>query len=270
MIELKSPSQLEIMREAGRILAEVLEALRQAVVPKVSTLELNEIAEKTMMKLGGKPAFKGYRGFPASICASVNDEVVHGIPSTRRLQPGDIIGLDVGVVVEGYYSDAAVTMPVGEVSPQAADLIATTETALEKGIAMARASRRLSDISHAVQSYVESRGYSVVREFVGHGIGTQLHELPQIPNFGKPGYGPLLKAGMVLAIEPMVNEGTPDVEIRSDGWTAVTKDRKLSAHFEHTVAVTEDSPEILTQRPKRPRLRRDSPEQSRGSAVGEM
>ncbi len=255
MIELKSPSQIEIMGEAGLIVAEMLEALKAAARPGVSTLELDELARATIIRHGGKPAFKGYRGFPGHICTSVNEEVVHGIPSGRRLKEGDIVGLDAGAVVDGYFADAAVTVPVGRISREAADLIAVTEQALAAGIAKARVGNRLSDISHAVQQVVESHGYSVVREFVGHGIGTQLHEAPQIPNYGEPGYGPQLKKGMALAIEPMVNQGTAAVEILADGWTAVTKDRKLSAHFEHTVVVTESEPEILTQCPKKKRSR---------------
>ena len=249
IIEIKSPSQIQIMREAGRMVQELLELLKQSVKPGVATLELDELARDAVVKEGGRPAFKGYRGFPGHICASVNEEVVHGIPcAKRRLREGDIIGLDAGVIVEGYYSDAAITVPVGQISPEAADLISATQGSLAEGIAAARPGGRLSDISHAVQRAAESRGYSVVREFVGHGIGTQLHEPPQIPNYGRPGFGPELKPGMALAIEPMVNQGGPEVEILKDGWTAVTKDRKLSAHFEHTVAVTESEPEILTRR----------------------
>lgn len=239
------------MRQAGRMVAEVLQVLQESVRPGVSTLELDELALSAMRRLGGKPAFRGYRGFPANICTSVNDEVVHGIPSHRRLNSGDIVGLDVGVEVDGYFSDAALTVAVDGISPEAAELIAVTEQALAEGIAMARSPWRLSDISHAIQRAVESHGFSVVREFVGHGIGTQLHEPPQIPNFGKPGFGPVLKPGMVLAIEPMVNQGEPAVKILPDGWTAVAKDGKLSAHFEHTVAITESEPEILTQCPKK-------------------
>ncbi len=235
------------MREAGRIVAHVLETLKAAVRPGISTLELDELARETMVKKGAKPAFKGYRGFPGHICTSVNEEVVHGIPSRQRLKPGDIVGLDVGAVLEGYYSDAAVTVAVDGISPEVAKLIEVTQRALFEGIAAATPRHRLSDISHAVQRAVEQQGFSVVRDFVGHGIGAQLHEPPQIPNYGDPGFGPVLKPGMVLAIEPMVNQGKPEVEVLSDGWTAVTKDRKLSAHFEHTVAVTEGEPEILTR-----------------------
>ena len=239
------------MREAGRVVGDMIEALRGRLRPGVTTLELDEVARETIERYGAKPAFKGYRGFPAHICTSVNEEVVHGIPSRRALRDGDIVGLDVGAVVDGYYGDAAVTLPVGAVSQKAQELIRVTERALQRGIEMARPGRRLSDISHAVQQEVEAHGFSVVREFVGHGIGTQLHEAPQIPNYGKPGFGPELKAGMVLAIEPMVNEGEAQVRILEDGWTAVTVDGKLSAHFEHTVAVRENGPEILTACPKK-------------------
>ena len=233
--------------------AQLLELLKNAIRPGMTTLELDELARQTIVELGGRPAFKGYRGFPAHICTSVNEEVVHGIPSRRILKTGDIVGIDAGVVVEGYYADAAVTLPVEPISDEARELLQVTQLALEKGIAQARPSGRLSDISHAIQTTVESRGFSVVREFVGHGIGSELHEPPQIPNFGKPGFGPQLQAGMVLAIEPMVNQGVCAVTVLSDGWTAVTKDGKLSAHFEHTVAVTEGDPEILTQCPKKSR-----------------
>ncbi len=239
------------MREAGRVVGEVIEALRERVLPGVTTLELDEIASATVEKLGAKPAFKGYRGFPAHICTSVNEQVVHGIPSRRALREGDIIGLDVGVVVDGYYGDAAVTLPVGAVSEEAWELLRVTERALERGIAMARPGGRLSDISHAVQAEVEAHGFSVVREFVGHGIGAQLHEAPQIPNYGRPGFGVELKPGMVLAIEPMVNKGAAPVRVLEDGWTAVTVDGSLSAHFEHTVAIRENGPEILTECPKK-------------------
>ncbi len=247
MIELKSPSQLEAMRRAGRIVGELLARLQAAVAPGMTTGALDALAGETIAELGGLPAFKGYRGFPGYICTSVNDEVVHGIPGPRVLKAGDIIGLDVGARADGYYGDAAVTVPVGAVSDEARRLITVTRQALEAGIAMAVPGQRLSDISHAVQRVVEAAGFSVVREFVGHGIGTQLHEEPQVPNYGPPGTGPVLKAGMVLAIEPMVNAGRPEVEVLADGWTAVTRDRRFSAHFEHTVAITERGPEILTQ-----------------------
>ena len=246
MIELKSPSQLQLMRRAGVIVRDLLEILEKTVGPGITTLELDNLAEKTIVKMGGQPAFKGYRGYPATICTSVNEEVVHGIPSKRALKPGDIVGIDVGAVIEGYYSDAAVTVALEPISPVARKLMKVTAEALLEGIALATEEHRLSDISHAIQKHVESQGFSVVRDFVGHGIGTQLHEAPQIPNYGEPGFGPSLKAGMVLAIEPMVNEGCPEVHLLDDGWTAVTKDGKLSAHFEHTIAVTKSGPEILT------------------------
>ncbi len=248
MIELKTAGQLEIMRRAGRVVAELLEVLRQAVHPGITTGDLDVLAAETIRRLKAAPAFKGYHGFPATICTSVNNEVVHGIPSRRCLKSGDIIGLDVGAVVDGYYADAAITVPVGEITPAAARLVQATEQALAAGIAQAAPGRRLSDISHAVQRAAEARGYSVVREFVGHGIGTQLHEPPQVPNYGAAGFGPPLKVGMVLAIEPMVNEGKAAVKVLADGWTAVTADGSLSAHFEHTVAVTEQGPEVLTKR----------------------
>jgi methionyl aminopeptidase len=246
-IELKTPEQIAIMRRAGRVVAEVLRCLRQAVREGVTTLELDELAHKTIERLGARPSFKGYRGFPACICTSVNEEVVHGIPSQRVLRKGDIIGLDVGAVVDGYHADAAITVPVEPIGPHARKLLEVTQRALEKGIAMARPGARLSDISHAIQCEAEAHGCSVVREFVGHGIGTRLHEPPQVPNYGQPGLGPKLVPGMVLAIEPMLNLGRPEVRILADGWTAVTLDKSLSAHFEHTVAVTADGPEILTR-----------------------
>ncbi len=247
MIALKSASELASMRAAGRIVGTLLARLRAAAAPGVTTAALDALARDTIAELGGQPAFKGYRGFPAHICTSVNDEVVHGIPGARVLKPGDLVGLDVGARVDGYYADAAITVPVGPVSDEARRLMAVTEQALAAGVAQAVPGRRLSDISHAVQTIAERAGFSIVREFVGHGIGTQLHEAPQIPNYGPPGTGPVLKAGMVLAIEPMVNAGRPEVEVLADGWTAVTKDHRLSAHFEHTVAVTEPGPEILTR-----------------------
>lgn len=246
VIELKTPDQIGIMRRAGRIVGEVLERVGGAVRSGVTTGDLDALAKETILRLGGRPAFKGYRGFPANICTSVNEEVVHGIPSRRRLQSGDIVGLDVGVVLEGYYADAARTVPVGEISPEVRRLLEVTEGALSRGVEAAVVGGRLTDVSHAVQVEAESNGFSVVREFVGHGIGTQLHEPPQIPNYGAAGFGPKLKPGMVLAIEPMVNMGQPEVRILPDGWTAVTQDGSWSAHFEHTVALTESGPEILT------------------------
>ncbi|MGI6554892.1 MAG: type I methionyl aminopeptidase [Bacillota bacterium] len=246
MIILKSNREIDLMREAGRIVALALEKMRTSVKPGITTADLDRIAEEVITGNGARPLFKGYGGFPASICTSVNEEVVHGIPSLRLLNSGDIISIDIGAEKNGYCGDAAVTLPVGEVSEEALNLLQVTKTALEKGIEKACPGNRLSDISHAVQSYAESHGFSVVREYVGHGIGTKMHEDPKVPNFGPPGRGPRLETGMVLAIEPMVNQGTYQVEVLQDGWTVVTRDRKLSAHFEHTVAVTDNGPEILT------------------------
>ncbi len=248
MIILKRPEEIEKIRVACQIVARILAEVSEKVKPGVTTFELDKLSEKLAKKQKAKPAFKGYRGYPYSLCTSVNAEVVHGLPSkTRVLNEGDIISLDFGVVKDGYYGDAAVTLPVGKVSEEAMALIEVTREALYRGIAKADPRHRLFDISHAIQSYVESHGFSVVREFVGHGIGRSLHESPQIPNFGKKGHGVRLKPGMVLAIEPMINQGVHEVEILADNWTAVTKDGKLSAHFEHTIAITEDGPEILTE-----------------------
>lgn len=228
-------------------MAETLEQLKEKVKPGVTTEDLDRIAEESIVKKGGKPAFKGYRNFPATLCASVNSEVVHGIPSKKSLlSEGDIIGLDLGAIYDGFYGDAAITVPVGKISKAAENLIKITEESLYKGIDQAKIGNRLSDISHAVQVHVESAGYTVVREFVGHGIGRNLHEEPQIPNYGDPGQGPRLKKGMVLALEPMVNLGKSAVNILSDKWTVVTKDGSLSAHFEHTISITEEGPVILT------------------------
>jgi methionyl aminopeptidase len=237
------------MRAAGRLVGEVLTALSAKVVPGVTTAELDEVAERLITSAGAVPAFKGYHGYPASICASINDEVIHGIPSGRRvLVEGDIISIDVGASLDGYFGDSAVTLAVGHVSEEAATLLRVTEEALYKAIDKARPGARVSDIGHAVQQHVESYGFSVVREFVGHGIGQRMHEEPQVPNYGDPGRGPRLAEGMVLAIEPMVNAGKPAVKVLADGWTAVTRDKSLSAHFEHTVAVTADGPWVLTSR----------------------
>jgi len=237
------------MRDANRIVAEILAELANRVKPGVSTWELNEYSETLARKYRVRPAFKGYRGFPYALCTSINEEVVHGMPSRERLlREGDIISLDFGVIYRGYYGDAAITVAVGQVDKEAERLLRTTEQSLYKGIAQAVVGNRLSDISHAIQSYVEERGFSVVREFVGHGIGRSLHESPQIPNYGSPGLGVRLKAGMVLAIEPMINQGDSGVEILEDGWTAVTKDRRLSAHYEHSIAITDNGPEILSRR----------------------
>lgn len=248
-MEIKTKDEIAVMRDAGRIVSEILDELEKAVSPGVSTWELDRLAEGLIYKKGAKPAFKGYLGFPASLCASINHEVVHGIPSKKRkLVPGDLMKLDFGVVYRGYYGDAARTVPVGEVSPQAMALVEATRESLARAITAVVSGNRIGDIGHAVQSFVEPCGFSVVRDFVGHGIGKKLHEQPQIPNFGEPGTGMKLRPGMVLAIEPMVNLGTPQVEILDDDWTAVTVDRKLSAHFEHTVVVTENGPEVLTRR----------------------
>jgi methionyl aminopeptidase len=249
MIMLKSPREIEVMRRAGHVLADVVDHLRSSVRAGVSTLEIDEEVEAFISDRGARPAFKGYRGFPATVCVSINEEVVHGIPSAhRRLKEGDIVGLDLGCIVDGYYADCAFTLALGEVPPAVQRLLDVTRESLERGIAQCRPGRRLSDVSHAVQAYVESNGLGVVRTFVGHGIGRALHEEPQVPNFGEPGRGPQLRPGMVLAIEPMVTMGSGDVRILDDGWTAVTRDGSLAAHFEHTVAVTEDEPDVLTRR----------------------
>jgi len=246
MIIIKSSREIEQLRKPSAIVAEVLQRLRKAVVPGVTTRELDQITEDVILARGALPAFKAYRGYPASLCASINEQVVHGIPNQRRLEQGDIVSLDVGASLNGYFGDAAITLPVGTVDPEAERLLKVTEQALTLGIEQARKGNRLFDISFAVQRWVESHGFSVVRDFVGHGIGKSLHEEPQIPNFGAPHQGPRLEEGMVFALEPMVNEGTYEVKILSDGWTVVTADRKRSAHFEHTIAVTDSDPEILT------------------------
>jgi len=246
MIVVKSMHEFLLMQKAGRIVATVLNELEAAIKPGVTTKELDEIAETTILKLGGVPAFKGYGGFPASICTSVNEEVVHGIPGKRVLKEGDIISIDVGAFYEGYCGDAARTFPVGRISPLAEQLLQVTKEALEKGVAMAKVGNRLTDISHAIQTHVEAAGFSVVRQYVGHGIGQKMHEEPQVPNYGLPGRGPRLKAGMALAIEPMVNTGEFPVRTLSDNWTVVTQDGSLSAHFEDTVFITEDGNEVLT------------------------
>jgi methionyl aminopeptidase len=249
VIVCRSTAELEQMREAGRLVGEVLTELAAAVAPGVSTADLDELAEKRIRQAGATPAFKGYHGYPATICASVNDEVIHGIPSGRRvLNEGDVISIDVGASMNGYYGDSAVTLPVGLISEKAATLLRVTEESLHKAIDAARPGNRVSDIGHAVQKHIEAYGFSVVREFVGHGIGQKMHEEPQVPNYGQPGHGPRLAEGMVLAIEPMVNAGSPSVKVLADGWTAVTRDGSLSAHFEHTVAVTAGEPWILTAR----------------------
>ncbi len=247
MVILKQPDEIAKARASNRIVAEVLSVLREKVKPGVTTRELDKIAESVTEKRGAKPAFKGYRGYPYSLCASVNEEVVHGMPSNRVLAEGDIIGLDYGVCYQGLYGDSAITLPVGKVSEEAIRLMQVTEQSLYAAIAEACDGNRLGDISAAVQETVEAAGYSVVRDFVGHGIGKNMHEDPQIPNFGKKGRGIELKKGMILAIEPMVNAGKYKVKILSDGWTVITADGSLSAHFEHSVAITDNGPEILSK-----------------------
>jgi methionyl aminopeptidase len=247
VIYYKSPREIALMRAGGHILAEVLERLRTSVKPGMSTLEIDQEVEAFIAARGAKPAFKGYRGFPATVCISINEEVVHGIPSARRrLKQGDVVGFDLGCIVDGYYADCAATLPIGEISPAVQKLLDVTRESLDLAIQECRPDRRLSDVSHAVQRHVEAHGFGVVRAFVGHGIGRALHEEPQVPNFGEPGRGPRLRPGMVLAIEPMVTMGSWEVRILDDGWTAVTQDGSLAAHFEHTIAVTEDGPAILT------------------------
>jgi methionyl aminopeptidase len=248
VIVCKSPAEIEKMRVSNGLVAEVLAHLATLVVPGVTTLDLDVEAEKLVRAAGAVPAFKGYRGFPSTLCVSVNEEVVHGIPSKRRLVEGEIISVDMGVKLDGFYGDSAVTLPVGKISPEAAHLLRVTEEALEKAIEQVKVGGRVSDIGHAIQQHVEANGFSVVRQFVGHGIGASLHEEPQIANYGAPGRGPRLAEGMTLAIEPMVNMGGQAVKVLGDGWTAVTKDGSLSAHFEHTVAVTKDGPLVLTAR----------------------
>ena len=247
MIICKSQRELSYMRDAGRVVAEAHAELAKAVQPGVTTGELDRIAEDYILARGARPAFKGYNGFPATICASVNEQVVHGIPGLRILENGDIIGIDIGTEINGYFGDSAFTLPVGNISTEALKLLKVTEESLYAGIAKAIDGNRLSDISHAVQTCVESQNFSVVRDFVGHGIGSNMHEDPQVPNFGKPGRGPRLKVGMTLAIEPMVNIGTYEVQTLLDNWTVVTRDASLSAHFEHTIAITDKAPEILTR-----------------------
>ncbi len=247
-IPIKNREEIKKIREACKIAAKVIEAIQNRIAPEIDTESLDEFAEKMILKLKAYPAFKGYRGYPKTICASINDEVVHGIPSRDRiLKSGDIISIDLGVRFKGYYGDVAATFGVGKISPLAKKLIETTRNSLYIGISKAQAGNKLGDVSSAIETYVTQHGFSVVRRFVGHGIGKQLHEEPEIPNFGFPGEGPELKNGMVLAIEPMVNAGSYEVEILKDGWTAVTKDGKLSAHFEHTILISGEQPEILTE-----------------------
>jgi methionyl aminopeptidase len=248
VIVCKSPAEIERMRAANALVADVLAELSAMVAPGVTTAELDTAAERLVRDGGAEPAFKGYRGYPSTLCASINEQVVHGIPSGRKLMAGDIVSLDMGVKLNGFFGDSAVTVPVGRVSDDAQALLRVTQEALERGIGQVRLGGRISDIGHAIQQHVESHGFSVVREFVGHGIGAALHEEPQIANYGDPGRGPRLAEGMVLAIEPMVNMGRAAVKVLADGWTAVTRDGSLSAHFEHTVAVTKNGPLILTTR----------------------
>ena len=248
MVICKSTAELDKMHRAGLLVWEVLEKMRAMVRPGISTKELDEFAEKYVTEHKAKPAFKGYRGYPGSVCTSINDEVVHGIPSaSRKVREGDILSMDFGVVMDGYYGDAALTVPVGKIAPEREKLLRVTRESLERAIDKVRAGNRLGDVSSAVQQWVEKNGFSVVREFVGHGIGTKMHEDPQLPNYGSPGQGQRLQEGMVLAIEPMVNSGSPAVKVLDDDWTAVTADGSDSAHFEHTVAVTASGPWILTR-----------------------
>ncbi len=247
VITLRSHREIEQLRKSNAIVAEVFEELKKVIAPGITPQELDRIAETLILAKGATPAFKGYRGFPATLCVSINEEVVHGIPGSRKLREGDIVSLDVGVTLNGYFGDAAITLPVGEVDQRARELLEVTEKALYVGIEKARAGNRLYDISHAIQACVESGGFSVVRDFVGHGIGKDLHEEPQIPNFGPPHQGPRLESGMIFALEPMVNEGTYEVRVLSDGWTVVTADGKRSAHFEHSIAITDGKAEILSQ-----------------------
>ena len=248
MIILKTPDEIAVMAQASRVVAEVLAVLRKAVRPGITTDELDRFAEEEIRARGARPAFKGYRSYPKTLCTSVNEQVVHGIPSKRALKAGDIIGLDLGAIVDGFYGDSAVTVAVGQTNERITHLVRVTEEAMYLGIKQAVVGRRLSDISHVIQQHVESAGYSVVTEFVGHGIGRQLHEDTQVPNYGKPGQGPRLQVGMVLAIEPMVNMGKAAVKVLEDRWTAVTVDGSISAHFEHTIAIQSNGPpRILSQ-----------------------
>jgi methionyl aminopeptidase len=249
MIIVKTQAEVATMRRACEIAARALHDVVQAVRPGITTRELDRIAEDRIRAQGGVPSFLGYRGYPASLCISVNDEVVHGIPGRRRLREGDVASLDLGALVEGFHGDLAVTVPVGKVSEELARLLQVTSEALEEGIRAVRPGRRLGDVSAAIQQYVERYGFSVVREYAGHGVGRSLHEEPQIPNFGRPGNGVVLRPGMTLAIEPMVNIGTPEVSVDPDGWTVRTTDHKASAHFEHTVAVTDTGADVLTRLP---------------------
>ena len=250
-ITIKSPRELDLMREAGRVVAEAKAAVKEAIKPGATSAEMDALAEEGIRGNGAIPSFKGYKPtpsmpFPATICFSFNDELVHGIPGNRKMQEGDIVSVDCGAIVEGFHGDSAFTVGVGEITEEAQRLLDVTNQSLYEGIGKAIVGGRLTDISHAVQEYAENQKFSVVREYVGHGIGRALHEDPQVPNYGKPGRGPLLKSGMVLAIEPMLNVGTRETKVLEDGWTVVTSDGKLCAHFEHTIAITEEGPEILT------------------------
>ncbi|MBX7148374.1 type I methionyl aminopeptidase [bacterium] len=247
MIILKSPDEIEKMAKANRIVATVLLKLKEMVSPGITTDDLDKVANETIKKMGGIPTFVGYRGYPKSLCTSVNEEVVHGIPGKKVLNEGDIIGIDCGATYEGFVGDSAVTVGVGKVSAEAQKLMDVTRVSLDLGIEQVVAGNRIGDIGHAVQQYAEAHGYSVVRDFVGHGIGRQMHEEPQVPNYGEKGTGPRIKVGMVLAIEPMINMGVAEVEVLKDDWTVVTKDRKWSAHFEHSIACTEKGPWILSK-----------------------
>jgi len=248
MVIIKSQQEIDKIRKAGRVVAKVLSKIKEHIKPGKSTLELDQMAEKWIREEGATPAFKGYLGFKHTLCTSINEEVVHGIPSSKRLlKEGDIIGVDCGAIVEGYYGDAAFTFPVGKVNGRTLELLQVAEESLMRGIAQMTPDKRLYDIGAAVQRHAESHGFSIVRDYVGHGVGTKLHEEPQVPNYGEPNTGFRLKPGMVFAIEPMVNEGTQEVQLLSDGWTVITKDKKMSAHFEHTIAITDVGPEILTK-----------------------
>lgn len=248
MIILKSSEEIRRLRRAGKLVADAHALVAEMIRPGVTTAELDEAVEQLIRKAGGIPTFKGYQGFPASICTSVDDEVIHGIPGSRRLEEGQIVSVDIGVTLDGFVGDSAWTYPVGAIAPDVQRLLQTTEEALYRGIEAARPGNRISDIGHAIQTWVERRGFSVVRDFVGHGVGREMHEEPQVPNFGPPGRGPRIKPGMCLAIEPMVTMGKHHVRILDDQWTAVTEDGSLAAHFEHTIIVTPDGPEILTRR----------------------
>ncbi len=248
MIIIKTKKELEIMRQAGLVVAEILERLAGLVKPGITTATLDHFAENYLAERGIKASFKGYNGFPASVCVSVNEEVVHGIPGKRRLNEGDIVSIDMGVIVNGWHGDAAITVPVGEVDPEIMRLLKVTEESLYQGIKAAQVGARLGMVSHAIQSYVETAGFSVVRQYVGHGIGRQMHEDPPVPNYGRQDRGPVLAEGMTIAIEPMVNVGGYEVLVRPDNWTVYTKDGSYSAHFEHTVAITSNGPEILTRK----------------------